>query len=105
VIVTFVYFKHKTRLETQRTFRLALEKGSELTPEFIKQLGEPEPPKDRDLRRGLIWTAIGIATALFAIGVGVDEAEAIGPLIGIATFPTLVGVAYLIMWRYGPKKD
>ena len=57
MVVTFVYFKHKTRMETQRTFRLALEKGNELSPEFIKQLGEPEPPKDRDLRRGLITVA------------------------------------------------
>ena len=103
MVVTFVYFKHKTRMETQRTFRLALEKGNELSPEFIKQLGEPEPPKDRDLRRGLIWTAVGIATALFAVIL--DEADAVGPLLGISAFPTLVGVAYLIMWRFGPKKD
>ena len=103
VFVTVVYFKHKTRLETQRTIRIALEKGSELSPDFIKGLGDPEPPKDRDLRRGLIWTAIGIATALFAVVL--DEADAIGPLLGLSSFPTLVGVAYLAMWRFGAGKD
>jgi hypothetical protein len=102
-MVVWVYFKHKTRLETQRTYRLALEKGTELSPEFIKQLGEPEPPKERDLRRGLIWLAIGVATALFAAILG--EEDATGPLLGIAAFPTLVGAAYLIMWNFGRGKE
>ena len=103
VIVVWVYFRYKTRLETQQTFRLALEKGTELSPEFIKHLGEPEPSKDRDLRRGLIWLAIGVATALFAVILG--EPDAVGPLLGIAAFPTLVGAAYLTMWRFGARKD
>ena len=103
VIVVWVYFKYKTRMETQQTFRLALEKGNELSPDFIKQLGEPEPSKDRDLRRGLIWLAIGVATALF--GVLVNEPDATGPLLGIATFPALVGAAYLAMWLYGARKE
>ncbi len=103
VIVVWVYYKYKTRLETQQTFRLALEKGNELSPDFIKQLAEPEPSKDRDLRRSLIWLAIGAATALFGVMVG--EEEAVGPLLGIAAFPTLVGAAYLTMWRFGARKD
>ena len=103
VIVAFVFFKYKTRVETQETFRLALEKGTELSPEFIAHLGEPEPSKDRDLRRGLIWLAVGFATAIFAMMV--DEPDATGPLLGIGAFPTLVGVAYLTMWRFGARKD
>ena len=103
VVVSTIYYRHKTRLETQRTYRLALEKGNELSPEFVKHLGEPEPSKDRDLRRGLIWVAIGVATALF--GVILDEPDAAGPLLGLAAFPTLIGAAYLTMWRFGARKD
>lgn len=99
----WVYFRFKGRAERQQTIRLALEKGNELSPDFIKQLEEAKPSKDRDLRRGLIWVAIGIATALF--GLLVNEPDAIGPLLGIATFPTLVGAAYLVMWRYGARQD
>jgi hypothetical protein len=97
------YFRYKARLATQKTFRLALEKGNELSPEFIKQLGEPEPSKDKDLRRGLIWLALGIA--LLILGVAVDEPDAIGPMMGSAAFPGLIGVAYLIMWRFGTRKE
>lgn len=101
--IAWLFFRHKTRVESQHTIRLALEKGNELSPEFIKQIGEPEPPKDRDLRRGMIWIAIGISLALLAVGIPEDDAT--GPMLGSASFPTLIGVAYLIMWRYGTRKQ
>ncbi len=102
IFSVWFYFKYKSRQETQQTFRMALEKGSELSPELIKQLAEPEPAKDRDLRRGLIWLALGIATAI--TGVAMNEPAAIGPTLGGAAFPGLIGVAYLIMWRFGARK-
>lgn len=103
IFCLWFYFRFKARMATQETFRLALEKGSELSPEFVKQLAEPEPSQDRDLRRGLIWLALGIAMVI--LGVAVNEPDAIGPMIGSAAFPGLVGVAYLIMWRFGTRKE
>lgn len=104
VIFSFwFYFTYKERAATQKTFRTALEKGNELTPELIRQMGKPEPPKDRDLRRGLIWLALGVA--LVIMGFAVDEPDAIGPMIGSASFPGLIGVAYLVMWRFGARKE
>lgn len=102
VFCLWFYFRYKARMATQETFRLALEKGNELSPEFIKQLGEPEPSKDKDLRRGLIWLALGLAMAI--LGVAVNEPDAIGPMMGSAAFPAFVGAAYLVMWRYGARK-
>ena len=99
----FLYLKFKTRREMQKTFRLALDKGSELSPEFVKQLSGPEPHPDKDLRRGLVWIALGIAMMLLAVGIG--EEDAYGPMMGTAAFPGLVGVAYLIMWRFGTRKE
>ena len=99
----WVYFRYRMRTETQRTLRLALEKGTELSPEFIKQLGEAEPSKDKDLRRGLIWLALGIALAI--LGFAINEPDAMGPMLGSSAFPALVGVAYLIMYWYGKRKE
>ncbi len=103
VFSLWFYFRYKARVETQHTFRLALEKGSELTPEFIRQLGEPEPSKDRDLRRGLIWLALGLG--LLILGAAINDPNAIGPIMGSASFPGLIGLAYLAMWRYGARKE
>ena len=102
VFLAYFYLRFRSRVETQQTIRIALEKGTDLSPEFIKQIGEPEPAKDRDLRRGMIWIAIGIGFALLALGIQEDDAT--GPMLGTASFPTLIGLAYLIMWRYGARK-
>jgi hypothetical protein len=102
VFIVLFYLRFRARVETQQTIRLALEKGTELSPEFIKQLGEPEQVKDQDLRRGLIWIALGLGMVVLAFGI--DEPDAMGPLLGTGSFPALIGVAYLIMWRYGARR-
>lgn len=102
VMIVWFYFKHRARVETQHTFRLALEKGSELSPEFIKQLGEPEPDERRDLRRGLIW--LSLAVGLVLIGVAVPEPDALRGLLAGAALPFSIGCAYMIMYRFGIKK-
>ena len=58
------HFRFRSKAEMQQTIRLALEKGTELSPELIDRLGEPEPGKNKDLRRGLIWMALAIGLAL-----------------------------------------
>ena len=105
VFVFWFYFRHRSRMEMQQTFRLALEKGTELTPELIRQMGEPEPPKDRDLRRGLIWLAIGIGMALIALSVGYNEPDALTGVLAGAALPFTIGCAYMIMYRFGGKRE
>jgi hypothetical protein len=104
VFSLWFYFRYKARVETQHTFRLALEKGSELTPEFIKQLAEPEPSKDRDLRRGLVWLALAVGLALCGFAVPDPSGNALQGCLAGAAFPFSIGVAFLIMWRYGARK-
>ena len=103
VMIVWLYLKHRSRVETQQTFRLALDKGNELSPEFIKQLGEPEPDKDRDMRRGLIW--LSLSAGLVLIGFAVPEPEALRGLLAGAALPFCIGCAYMIMYLYGTKKE
>ena len=102
VTVTFFYFKARARADKQQTIRLALEKGSELSPDFLKQLGEETPPRDRDLRRGVIFLAL--AFGLVLIGFAVPEPEALRGLLAGAALPFSIGVAFLLMYWYGNKK-
>ena len=103
VTVTFFFFKARARADTQKTIRLALEKGNELNPEFLRQLGDAEPPKDRDLRRGVIWLAL--SAGLVLIGFAVPEPEALRGLLAGAALPFAIGVAFLLMYWYGDKKE
>jgi len=103
VTMVFFYFKARARADKQQTIRLALEKGNELSPEFIQQLGEAEPAKDRDLRRGVIFLAL--AMGLVLIGFAVPEPEALRGLLAGAALPFSIGVAFLFMYWYGDKKE
>jgi hypothetical protein len=104
VIFSFwLYFRYKTRAATQKTFRLALEKGNELTPELVKQMGEPETPRDRDLRRGLIWLALAVGLVLCGFAVPDPTGDALQGCLAGAAFPFAIGVAFLIMYRYGAR--
>ena len=105
VFICLFYFRHRAKLEMQQTFRMALEKGTELTPELIKQMGEPEPPKDRDLRRGLIWLATGVGLIFIAFAVGMNDEEALGGILAGSALPFTIGCAYMIMYRFGAKKE
>ena len=104
VFSLWFYFKYKTRVSAQQTFRLALDKGSELSPEFMKQLVDPEPSKDRDLRRGLVWLALAIGLALCGLAIPDPSGDALQGCLAGAAFPFTIGIAFLIMYRYGAQK-
>ena len=103
IFIVWLYLRFRARQETQNTLRLALEKGAELSPELISQLSEPEPSQERDLRRGLVWTALGVGLAIFGVVLG--EPDAMQPILGSAAFPLTIGIAFLAMWRFGSKRD
>ncbi len=102
VLWAFFYYRYQNRTRVQETIQSALDKGNELTPDLLERMAGPRPHKDRDLRRGLVSIAIGVAFAIF--GFLVDDEEAIGPMIGVGMFPLFVGLAYIIMWRLGQRE-
>jgi len=89
-------YRLKERMGAQATIREAIDKGQELTPELVRQLGDMQPA-NADLRRGMISIAVAIAVGVFAFAVGDSGAKT--PLLGIAAFPLLIGIAYLILHR------
>lgn len=101
----FYLFRHRNRAEIQQTIRLALEKGHDLSPELIAQLGEPEPNSNRDLRRGLIWLALAVGLALCGLFVPDPSGHALRGCLAGAAFPLAIGVAFMVMWRYGENQQ
>lgn len=101
VVALIIWARYRLRQDLQHTIRLALEKGHELSPEVIDRLGHPRPTKNKDLRLGVIWMAIAAAVALFGQTVPDDEANTV--LLGIASFPFFIGLAYMIIYRFGER--
>ncbi len=98
-LMLLIFLRYKTRKELQLTVRAAIEKGLDLTPEFLQQLGDSLPPKNADLRRGAISIATGLGFVAFGLLLG--EEDAVSPMLAISAFPFLVGLAYLALWRFG----
>ncbi|HSD68206.1 MAG TPA: DUF6249 domain-containing protein [Woeseiaceae bacterium] len=105
IIWLVVSYRHRGRADKQQTIRLALEKGAELTPELMKSISEPEPAKNKDLRSGLIWLALGVGLALCGLAVPDPTGNALQGCLAGAAFPFSLGIAYIIMWRYGSRTE
>lgn len=100
VVCLFFWFRYRARGDMQQTIRTAIEKGQELSPEIIDRLGNPTPPKDKDLRLALIWLALAAGLALSGFFAPDPSGQAFMGTLAGAAFPLCIGVAYLIMWRF-----
>lgn len=99
VLCAVAWLRYKTKEGLQQTVRAALDKDQALTPEVIDRLGHPKPPKDKDLRLGTIWIAIAVGLTAFGFGIP-DEDDVARIFMGIAAFPLMLGIAYLILHRF-----
>lgn len=103
LLIFLAWYRHRTQAGLQETIRAALDKGAELSPELIESIGQPKPRPDSDLRRALVSLAIGIG--FIAFGYILDEEDAVRPLMAIGAFPILIGIAYLVMWRFEERRN
>jgi hypothetical protein len=98
ILCTVAWLRFKTKEGLQQIFRSALDKGQELTPEVIDRLGHPKPAKDKDLRSGIIWVAVALGLTAFGFGIP-DDDDVARIFMGIAAFPLMIGIAYLILHK------
>ncbi|MCJ7556224.1 MAG: DUF6249 domain-containing protein [Gammaproteobacteria bacterium] len=103
VVVLGLYYRHRSRVEVQKSLRQAIEGGQQLTPEFLKLLGDPPRHPRADLRRGIVILALAAGFALFGLLLG--EEDAVQPMLAVASFPGVIGVAYLLLWKFGGGQD
>ena len=91
------YFKFRGRAAVQETIRTALEQGQQMSPELLAELaGDQSPPRERDLKRGVILISLAVALGLF--GLFIDDPDATSVMQGAAMFPLLIGGAFLFLW-------
>lgn len=113
IIVGPTYLKSRERREIQQTVRAAIDKGQALPPEVIEAMSKDVtknlPSRSRDLRKGVIWLAVGIGLAAFGVvsdmggngwNGGVDNG-----LLGIACIPATIGLAFIVLSFFNKNKD
>ena len=97
------YFKSVERQKMAETLRLAIEKGQPLPTEMIEAMssnvrspGLPPSPA-RDLRTGIIWLGVGIGFGVLAMAISFEEPDFLYPMLGLAAFPTFIGLAFVAL--------
>jgi hypothetical protein len=62
------------------------------------------PTSLSDIRTGIIWLAVGAGIGAFGFMIGYEEAEAFHPMLGIASIPAVIGLAYIALSFFNPNK-
>jgi hypothetical protein len=99
------YFNGRKRLTIHETLRHAIDKGQTLSPELLQNMSLVTDPVRADLRRGVLFLAFGAAFGVLAAMIGIEESEAITPMLGVAAFPVFLGIAYIGLWAFGRGKS
>jgi len=104
------YFKSIERQKMAETLRIAIEKGQPLPAEVIDAMssnvrspGLPASPQ-RDLRTGIIWLGVGVGFAALGLTISFEEPDALFPMLGLAAFPTFIGLAFILLGVIGKPK-
>lgn len=107
IVVLPGYFKSRERIQMQETLRAAIDKGQPLPPEVIEAMTKNvKPPATAltDLRKGVIWLAVGIGLAVFAGFITYHEGDDAMPMLGMAAIPVTIGVAFIVLSFFNPNK-
>ncbi len=99
IIVVVQTFRLRRQKLVHETMRLMIEKGLPVPPELINPPPPVKPPKS-DLRRGLIWLALGMGLIVLLNKVG-DEPG----VWAVGLTPALIGAAYLLCWLIGLSRE
>jgi Flp pilus assembly protein TadB len=103
IVFIVMFFRAKDRAETQKTVRMAIEKGQPLPQDYLDSLQRttrtPKAPAN-DIRSGLILIAVGVGMAVWSY---IDHGYLTG-LAGVACIPGFIGVALLIIGLIGNGK-
>jgi hypothetical protein len=102
----------------QATVRAAIDKGQPLPPEVIEALGKEAtknlPSRTRDIRRGIIWLAVGIGMAAFSLINDTlelsgddwsDGPNFDGSLLGVSAIPITIGLAFIVLSFFNKNRD
>ena len=117
VIIVPQVLKSRDRQRMFDTMRSAYDRGQPVPPELVEAMTRrgrdmdpldyiPESTPNRDLRRGIVWTSIGVGlflmgaifyAGLYDVGGGV---ETLMSLAAVGAIPFCVGLAFLGLWFF-----
>ena len=103
ITLGFFYFNSKNRQAIMDTVQKAIDQGGELTPELLSKLGAAVNPRARDMRRGIVFLALGVAGLLCSLFF--SEPQVISGIRAGSMFPLMLGAGFLLVWRLNRNQE
>ena len=97
IALGYFYWNHKNRQSVMDTVQKAIETGGEFSPELLSQLAAAVNPRVRDLRRGIIFLALGLAGFLCSLFFA--DPDVVSGIRAGSMFPLLLGGGFLLVWK------
>jgi hypothetical protein len=97
VLIAYFYWNHRNRASIMETVQKTIDRGDALTPELLMQLGAAVNPRMRDLRRGIVFLALGIAGLLCSLFF--DLQQVVDGIRAGSVFPLMLGLGFLLVWK------
>jgi hypothetical protein len=97
VVLASIWYAFARNRETQKTIRLAIEKGMQLDPALIDKLIIRKSGKPEDYYvGGFICLAVGIGLPILGFFIGRIESEAFFPIVGAGILVGLIGISLVM---------
>ena len=96
------HFSYKKRMVVYEAIRVAIEKTGNADPQLINAIVRENVGANADLRKGIILVAV--ALAFITLGYVIPEEDVFEPMLGVAAFPGLVGLAFIGFHFFAPRE-
>jgi len=103
MVALALFFQHRTRKLELEAIRAAVEKTGIKDPALIKAITQQRQHTFADLRKGILFLCA--ALGLIILGQTISDQPLFGPFLGLAAFPGLIGLAYLLFHFIAPDKQ
>ncbi len=100
IVIVPGWLRSQERSRLHDTLKASIDRGQPIPPEVIEAITSDvkikrPPSPERDLRVGIIWLGVGIGLAAMGVAIGFEEPDATYPMLGLAAFPTFIGLAFI----------
>ena len=100
IVIVPRYLKSLERRKLQETLKASIERGGEIPVEVINAItndAKATPSPQRDLRTGIIWLGVGVGFAALGAVMSFEEPDMVYPMLGVAAFPSFIGLAFIVI--------
>ena len=102
MVIASFHFSFKKREAVFDAIKVAIEKTGTVEPALVDAIMRDNIGANADLRKGILFIAVAVALAM--LGLMIPEEDVLGPMMGVASFPGLIGFSYVGFHFFAPRE-